>query len=415
MTLIRFTRHVLVIALTLLGLLVVWQASTAVIILFCSIALATAFAPLVDQLESLQWPRGVAVGTTLLGLLLVIGLVGVSVGPALVQDFEHLSQDVSLRIADLNRDHPQHWLLHLGDPWLNRESGGDEEASMAAPDFSGIVSTVVGTASQLFELLANLAMCVALSLYWTIDRSRLERLWFSLLPVQQRTAAERLWRAVQREVGGYLRSEAVQLLLALFLLWAGFQLIGLRYAALLATVAAVLSLIPWVGTLLAVSVVVGFSSARMLDLSAPLIDLQAILAAGHAVAVLCFLEFVVEPRLFQRDRYNSLWTALTTLALTVALGGWGLIFGPLVGYVTQIVLRQAYAMCLSSGTETPSIAAVQARAAELQTRFENETEVPPEIANMMRRLQAILNTTPVASTAAEGSSPASCEEPKEAA
>jgi predicted PurR-regulated permease PerM len=104
-----------------------------------------------------------------------------------------------------------------------------------------------GITQGIVNVLAQLLVAIALSIYWTADQLHFERLWLSLLPPQQRIRARHLWRTLEGSIGAYLRSEVLQSLLVGALLTAGFYAMGLSYPFLLATLAAISWFIPLIG------------------------------------------------------------------------------------------------------------------------------------------------------------------------
>ena len=113
-----------------------------------------------------------------------------------------------------------------------------------------------------------------------------------------RARAREIWQTVELGLGGYVRSQVIQSVLASILLFFGYRMLGLQYPAALAFIGMICWLIPWVGVLLAIvpAVLVALSISPAL----------AVLTAVYTIGVLSFLDFVVEPRLFNRRRFSSL-------------------------------------------------------------------------------------------------------------
>lgn len=380
-----------VVVATLLALLILWQIGVSVAILLASLALGACMYPLVEHLQERGWPRLGAIALAVAGSLLLILGFAVSMAVPLAADLQEISQDVTESIERLAIADPDHWLLRAVRPAPAPAAGEEAATPVASPGVGTLMRSAVGTVTDLIQLGAHFAICIALSVYWTIDRQRIERLWLSLVPVKRRVPAQKLWQSVERELGAYLRSELAQGLLAALLLWAGFELLGLRYAALAALAAAVLSMIPWLGSLFAIAAVLVLSSGKLVDLELPWFSIQSWVAIGYLAMVLAFLEFVIEPRLFKCDRYNSLWTVLTTLALTMTFGVWGLLFGPAVGYGIQIVLRHLHPLLFYEPVKKPTLAAIEARLALLRSQCQSE-DTPPEILSFIDRLETILES-----------------------
>jgi predicted PurR-regulated permease PerM len=323
----------------------------------------------------------------------VLGVLVVLIGPSLVANLRTLEQDISLAAASFAESTPDHWLVRMAAP---APAVAPEVAPAGAPESAAakvgqlLLTPLIGTAAGLVQLSALCGICFALAFYWTLDRERFERLWLSLVPVRRRVGAQRMWQALEREVGAYLRSEVIQFLLAVVLLWCVFLVLDLRYAALAACVAGSLTLIPWLGTIFASAVVLLLTSPKLADWNGPWASTQTWLALAAIVLVLCLLEFVVEPRLFQRDRYNPLWTALAAIVMAATWGFWGLLFGPLVGYALQILVRQVYPRLVQVQPRISSEAALEERLQALEARMSEQAEVPLELVSLKKRLMDLV-------------------------
>jgi len=155
----------------------------------------------------------------------------------------------------------------------------------------------------------------------------------------------------------------------------------LKYAAALALIGTIGWLIPWVGVLLAVipAVLVGLSMSPALG----------ILTAVLTIAVLAFLEFVIEPRLFNRRNFSSLLVVIVVLVLLDQFGLIGILIAPPLAAVIQIFASQLFRSTIPVPTLqlTQPISALQERLSSIQSGLAAQTEAtPPEITNLMTRL-----------------------------
>jgi putative permease len=378
-------KHAAAVVLTLLALATLWAAGSAVAIFLASLAVAATLHPQVEYFKARRWPSAAAAAFVTGACATVLGILIALLGPPLVANLRLLEEDLSLAAATFGQTYPEHWVVKMFQP--GAEHSAATPADVPLTSIGGLfLAPLVGTAASLFQVSALVGICCALAFYWTLDRERFERLWLSLVPVRRRVGAQRMWQSIEREVGAYLRSEVIQLLLAVILLWIVFLVLDLRYAALAAVVAGILTLIPWLGTIFASAVVLVLTSPKLTDWEAPWTSPQSWLALGAIVLVLCLLEFVVEPRLFQRERYNPLWIALTAIVMAAAWGFWGLLFGPLVGYVLQILVRQVYPRLVQVQPRITSEAMLQERLAQLEDRFSTKEDIPPELVSLKQRL-----------------------------
>src|SRR5690606_35482337 len=140
------------------------------------------------------------------------------------------------------------------------------------------------------------------------------------------------------------------------------------------------------------------ASPKLDDLTDVWLTKQGWVALAYLVAVLCFLEFVIETRLFRRERYNSLWIVLVTMAMTLMFGLWGLLFGPPAGYSIQILLRQLYPLLVYRPAAPQSLEGIAERLAILKPRYGDDTDTPPEIVSFLERLDAIVQSQTIATS-----------------
>jgi predicted PurR-regulated permease PerM len=223
-----------------------------------------------------------------------------------------------------------------------------------------------------------------LSIYWSSDQAQFERLWLSLLPAGRRIRARDTWRAIEAAIGGYLLSEFFQSILAALLIGGGLALLGVPYPLLAGVVAAIAWLIPLAGAV--VITVLAFVLGYSVSLSI------ALVATGYAIIVLCFLEFVVEPRFYNRQRYSSLLVILMMWPMAGIFGLPGLIFAPTLAAAVQLFLRHFIQPYSSSGQRV-QIAQLETRYDKLQHAFRTEQSYTPEIANILTRLSTLLKQT----------------------
>jgi predicted PurR-regulated permease PerM len=382
---------------TLAGAAALWHFRGVAGLFLLSLAMAATLRPLVER-QMWMRRRWAVVVTHLAGLCLL--LLPAAVAANLVLGELQMAADSFVLAYDQAR---MEW--PSGTPvqqalagWLPAPSAlyealaGEQGRTMAA----GLLGVTVG----LFDGLLNLAIVVALSVYWSLDQARFERLWLSALPTAQRVRAREIWRTMEGGVGAYLRSELAQSLLAAVLLGAGYWLLGLRYPALLAALGALAWLVPWLGAILAIApaVLVGALAAGGSGWLA--------LAAGlYSLAVLLVLEFVVEPRLVRRGRHSSLLVVLLALGLGQLWGLAGVLAAPPLAAALQILFSQLVPQvaAANAGQLAAQVADLEQRLAAVRAELAAAGEpAPPETRSLVDRLGRLLAEAPVPSAAPSG-------------
>lgn len=338
------TEHVLrIAALTLsvcgvlLLLAILWQLRAALVLLFLSIALSAALEPLIIALTERRIPRPLALTIVYAAVAIILVGLPVVLAAPLMADFDafasHLTESQSQDDTD-ETEQPVGRIqgaLQTALPYMR------DVATRTLVRVDTTLWQILGFTWGAFEALGNLLVVGVLSIYWSADRDQFERLWLSLLSVERRAAARDLWNSIQQEIGAYLRSEAVQCLLAGTLLWLGYWLLGYPYPVLLATIGACAWLIPYAGLIIAVTTTFLLGVPTVITAGDHAIWTDIFPATLHTIVVLGALEYLIEPRVFDRRRYNSLLILLLVIIFTELFGISGLLLGPPIAAAIQLI------------------------------------------------------------------------------
>jgi predicted PurR-regulated permease PerM len=369
---------------TLTAVLLVWEFRAAVVLFIISLVIAATVRPLVDWFSARRLPRGLALLLTYAVCVgFIIALVIILSGP-LLSDLQQLTTDVTSGYEQLRAQWPN------GTPFQQSlaqqlPAASDLYAAITGLQGGTLLQTALGLTLGSFDLLGQLLISLVLSIYWSADQERFKRLWVSLLPFEMRARAREIWQNIEFGLGGYVRSQVIQSVLASILLIIGYQVLGLKYPAALALIGTISWLIPWVGVLLAVipAGLVGLSMSPAL----------ALLTVALTIGVLSFLEFVVEPRLFNRRRFSSLLVVIVVLVLVDQFGLIGIVIAPPLAAVIQIFASQLFRATTQAPTPqlAEPVSALQARLQSVQTLLAAQSDSSaPEITNLVDRLMQII-------------------------
>jgi predicted PurR-regulated permease PerM len=262
-------------------------------------------------------------------------------------------------------------------------------AAFANPEeIAAMLPAFLGITQGLLSLVAGLAVVLALSLYWSADQHRFERLWLSLLPAGRRAQVRDSWRTIESSIGAYLRSQTLQSLLAALLLGTGYWVLGLDFPVLLAVVAALTMFIPLLGGALMVflAFLVGTLSGG---------NSIAIAAVVYTLVVLIFLEFVVEPRILPRHRSSTMLTILLLLPLIESFGLAGLVFAPLLASTIEVLSIQLFRAQTQRSSTAVHISQLEEKHRKLTAGLEQEPQENArlELLSLAQRLDSLLRQT----------------------
>src|SRR3990172_3659730 len=211
----KIAKYTLIILLTLSILNLLWQFRNAIIIFLLSLATAAAFQPIIDFFIRLKISRGWALLLAYLSTMLVIvGLLIAFSGP-FIQDLQQITDDFARAYERIKAEWP---LRGSSFQRLIAEQLPEPQRlfdTLASETGLTLAQSIFGVAANVFDLIGKIGIILILSIYWSADRVRFERLWLSLIPVDQRRKARDIWRAIESGVGDYIRSEVIQSVIAI--------------------------------------------------------------------------------------------------------------------------------------------------------------------------------------------------------
>jgi predicted PurR-regulated permease PerM len=168
------------------------------------------------------------------------------------------------------------------------------------------------------------------------------------------------------------------------LLWLGYSVLGIRYPILLALWGAIVRLIPWFGSLIAVfpALLIGIGISSTVG----------VLATLYTMGVLLALTFVIEPRFFPRYKYSSLLIVLFVIALAETIGFVGVVLAPPLAVAVQILFQHLYPLPeLTVNEVSEEVADIRTRLRELRRRVRHSHK--RESIRFVDRLQHLVRRT----------------------
>jgi predicted PurR-regulated permease PerM len=214
---------------------------------FTALIVAAAILPAARLGERHRVPRGV---TVLLVYLLVAGVfasMGRLLWPALSQQWSQFMEQLP-SLVDNVRD----WLGSL-DSWATRwgttlptPKPGDVQ-SLAGMVWTNTLAVTAGVVGAVFGVIA----VVVIAAYIVIDAEHLGRALLALIPREHRRSVAALAPPILDRIGGYIRGQVLSSLCVGAVLAIGLALLGVKYPLLIGALAAVLNVVPFVGSLIA--------------------------------------------------------------------------------------------------------------------------------------------------------------------
>ncbi len=285
----RVARSILILAAFIFLVWVVRDAARLLVPFVLSFVVAYLFDPLVDRLQRWKIPRWLIVLSIELVVLALLVLLVIVLLPQIINEFRDLitlSVDYSNRFAS--------WLQNDAILFLQRFNVDVSKIQdIAFQDLSGKVQTIIETSlksainltsaiSAALGQLLNLVLVPFLLFYFLKDFDSIKNWVIALFPLDSGPVFEDYMGRIDKIISGFFRGQLIVGLIVGTLTGVGLVLLNINYALILAVMAGLSTIIPYVGLLftLAFGILVGLFSPQ------PLLTCLKIIAVIEAVQIL---------------------------------------------------------------------------------------------------------------------------------
>jgi len=280
--------------------------STIITYVGAALFLALGLDPLVSFLERHRVKRPIAILIALVGVLGVFAGLVFALIPVIIEQVQNITTTITDNVVPLlnNGGTLSDNIISIF-PWADKTVV--DAGTSAVQDFftnpenlanisNGVLQAGVGAASGIFGAI----IVVILMIYFISSLTSIKRGLYQFVPASKRETfidlAEQISQAVGRYVMGQVTLALVNGVVSIIVL----SLLGIKYAALLAFIAFLGSLIPLVGTLTA-SVIIILSTFLFTDLQAtPITFWHTIVVGVYYVVYMQVEAYVLNPRIMAR-------------------------------------------------------------------------------------------------------------------
>jgi predicted PurR-regulated permease PerM len=279
-------------------------------------------------------PRVLTVSLIYLAIIALLVVLVLSFLPAIEPQLVGVDETLPNAVNEISK-----WITALegelrrigfrGD--LERIAQPEALAQQAATVGSTLVQQSLGIASGIATLLIDLVLVLILSYYITLDSPRISMRILEILPESWRADTVRFFTIVNTTFGGFLRAQLIQGIIYGLATAVVMSALGLDYVALASVIAAIIVLVPIIGSVLGV---IPPLVIAIIDKPDSILLMLVILAVVQQV-----LFNMIMPRLMGRivGLHPLLVFAAILVGATVA-GGWGILFGiPIAGVVASVL------------------------------------------------------------------------------
>ncbi|OGZ33232.1 MAG: hypothetical protein A3I88_01265 [Candidatus Portnoybacteria bacterium RIFCSPLOWO2_12_FULL_39_9] len=237
---------ILRVVLILLGLVFLYLIRDVLIIVFVAVIIAAAVNGPASWLSRRGVPRILGVIFIYLLIFFVLALIIYLILPPLAEQIKQLTVVFPEYMEKLGFNFKDWWQRYQesGEKLDNILGQINERLAQAA---SGVFTTTIGIFGGLFSAL----IILVISLYLSVQEKGIKKFLMSLTPAQHQAYISDLVYRIQIKMGGWLRGQLLLMIIVGLLIFFGLFFLGVKYALVLALLAGLLEVIPYVGPIIA--------------------------------------------------------------------------------------------------------------------------------------------------------------------
>lgn len=320
-----------VVMLVVLGFLLLLAVRSVLIGVFLGLLLATGLRPVMAWLQQAGLARHGAASLALGLLLGLVAAIGALVIPMTIEQVRTLVANLPTLLETLRDE------LIASRLALVRQIG--RQLPLSLPDDGSVGETplvvvgwLIGWLPSLDRILFFTLSTLLFAYYWLMYRDRSVAGLLLLLAQERREAAEQLWGKIEGRVGDFVRGQIMLGGVTGALSLVGYWLIGLPYALVLALIAALLELVPYLGAILSTGLAVGVGLSVSFELG--------LIALVTGIIIQQLESNVLAPRIMAHA------VGVSPVVTLLAFVGFTALLGPLGGFLAvplaatlQVLLR----------------------------------------------------------------------------
>ncbi len=229
--------------LVILGLYFLYLIKDVLALIFVSLIFASAIDTWVDYLQNKKIPRGVSVLIIYLVAIAVVGSAVILIIPPIAEQISELADQVPQYFNRVNE------AFSFVQDYASR-FGFEQSQDNAGAISSGLTSAVGGifsTIANIFGGLLSFLLILVITFYMTVEEDAIKRTTRSVVPAKYQDFSVQLINKIQKKIGSWLKGQLILSLIIGILSYFGLLILGVKYALVLALIAAIGEFIPYIG------------------------------------------------------------------------------------------------------------------------------------------------------------------------
>ena len=296
--------------LVLFGVWFVYATRALIGVLLVSILLAAVLDPIVDWFEKKRIPRSITVTILYVLIFLFLAVLLLAIIPPMIVEIKGVAENFGglwkkvVSSFDALRVISARYGMEAGF-----QSSIDALNDTVTGSFANLFSTVTGALSGVMSFFIMLVI----SFFLVVEKDSIREIVNSLLPKRHHEYVGSMLIKMQHKVGQWLIGQLVLMLFIGVLFYIGLLIFGVKYALLLAVLAAVFEIIPYLGPVAAAIPAVFFATVDS--------PTKGILVLVYYLLIQRVEHLLLVPKIMQKTTGLNPIMVILALAVGLSIGG----------------------------------------------------------------------------------------------
>ena len=232
---------VLAVLAVLAFLYLVWDI---IVLLFISLIFAASLGPSINWMERKKIPRAVGILLIYVAAIFILSLVVVLIIPPITEQIDQLAETFPFYL--------DRFLQLFGTLSIETDISQTVQQSLQSvgKTLSGYTGSVVNTVSGIFGSLITFLLVLVLTFYFSVKKDGLKYFIRSVTPAKYQKYTMSMFIRIQDKLGLWLRGQLLLSGIIFVVTWIGLMILGIKYALVLALIAGITEVIPFIGPLI---------------------------------------------------------------------------------------------------------------------------------------------------------------------
>ena len=279
-------------------------------VLLAAVLLAAVMDPIVDWFEKKRVPRSITVMLLYAVILLILGVLLLAIIPPMIIEVRGVAENFGgiwkkvVSSFDALRSISARYGLEV-----SFQSSIDALNDGLTGAFAGLFSTVTGALSGVVSFF----IMIVISFFLVVEKDSIRDIVNSILPKRHQEYAGSMLIKMQHKVGQWLIGQLILMLFIGALTYVGLIVFGVRYALLLAVLAGVFEIVPYLGPVAAAIPAVFFASVDS--------PTKGIIILIYYLLIQRVEHMILVPKIMQKTTGLNPIVVILALAVGFAVGG----------------------------------------------------------------------------------------------